>query len=148
MLSGRKLLHMTDADPEAVSSDAENSQALIEGAKSPYGNGRSLVVVLGRSPEALAAMTTPLLEAMPLDAIHGRASFWNGGRFRSYDLSGQNYLVGEASFAQRLEFWMAFHPWLPALIVVIACAIAGIWIQNWVQYRRRYRLQVEAVAAR
>lgn len=148
MLSGRKLLHLSDSGLDTVSSEAASAQALIEGAKSPYGHGRSLVVVLGRSPDVLAAMTAPLLEAMPLDLIHGRASFWTGAGFRSYELSGQNYLVGDAPLAQRLEYWMAFHPWLPALIVLIACALAGIWIQSWVQYRRRYRLEKQPVLAR
>lgn len=148
MLSGRKLLHLEDAGLDTVAAEAAGAQALVEGAKSPYRGGRSLVVVLGRSPEALAAMTSSLLEAMPLDGIHGRASFWAGGSFRSYELSGENYLVGDAPFAQRLEFWMALHPWLPALILIIVFALAGAWIQGWVQYRRRYRLEGEAAAAR
>ncbi len=97
--------------------------------------------MLGRSPETLVSMAGPLLDVMPLDQIHGRVSFWNDGSFRSYELSGENYLVGDAPVAQRLEFWMAFHPWLPALIVLIACGLAGAWIQSWVQYRRRYRLE-------
>lgn len=137
----RNLLHLSDVNVASLQEDASGAQGVIEGAKSPYGSGRSLMVVLWKTPETLAAMSGAMLDAMPLDSIRGRASFWSDSNFHSYELSGENYLVGDAPVGQKLEFWMAFHPWLPALLLLAVCALAGVWIQNWVKYRRRYRLE-------
>ena len=146
MLSARKLLHISDASLDRVLGYVGGAQGLVEGTKSPYGR-RSVVAILWQSPEALTSMTAPMLDAMPLDAISGRASFWSEGSFHSYELSGENYLVSDAPLAKRLEFWLTFYPWLPGLIVLVACALTGIWIHGWVQYRRRYRLEAGLPAA-
>ncbi|HEY1985959.1 MAG TPA: UDP-forming cellulose synthase catalytic subunit [Terracidiphilus sp.] len=141
VLSATRFLRLSNVNPANVENDATLAQGIIEASKSPFGSGRSLVAVLSKSAEDLAPMSAQMLDAMPLDDIRGSASLWSGGGFHSYELSAEDYLVGDASIQQELEFWMALHPWLPALLLVAVCALAAIWIQGWVIYRRRLRLE-------
>jgi cellulose synthase (UDP-forming) len=141
MLAIEKFLRISDGTAETVENDAAFAQGMIAASKSPFGSGRSLVVVLSKTPADLAAMSAGMLDAMPFDDIRGSASLWSGGGFHSYELSGEDYLVGDASLRQKLEFWMALHPWLPAMLLLIVCAVAAAWIHAWVIFRRRFRLK-------
>lgn len=141
-LSIQSMLRISDVTPEKVQEDAMRSRGLIEAGESPLHHGRSLVVVLGRQTDDLSAFSAAMLDSMPLDDIHGSTSVWSGDSFQSYALTGANYLVGDAGPLRKMEFWMAFYPWFPALILLGVCGLAGLWLQTWVIRKRHARLHV------
>ena len=81
----------------------ERSAALV-GAQSPLRSGRSLVALLGGSPEAVESLVTTLRDPDQAPAIAGDLALWTGDRISAYRV-GDTYAVGS------LPLWV-YPSWL------------------------------------
>jgi cellulose synthase (UDP-forming) len=140
VLKLKELLHLGDSTVDSVSSEAASGGGLIETSESPYGADRTLVAVLGRGPDQVAAMANDLIPSMPLDEVNGNTSIWTHNTFHSFVLSQEHYLVGDAPTDKAAEYWLALYPWIPAGLLLLLCAVAAIWIQLGIAHQRRARL--------
>ena len=81
-----------------LASAGPDTGALV-GVESPLNSARSVVAVLGGSPEAIEALVTTLRDPDEAPLIQGDLSLLTGGRFTSYRV-GNTYTAG------RLPFWL------------------------------------------
>lgn len=106
----------------AVSPDT----AALVGTESPLRGGRSVVGLIGGSPDAVEALVTTLRDPDQAPLIQGDLALLSGGRFSSYR-------VAEPFTAGSLPFWL-YPSWLlrdqPLAIVfvmVIGCVLVAIF---------------------
>ena len=136
----KQFLHLSDVSVESVRDEAASGGGLVETSQSPYGADRTLVAVLGRGPDEVAAMANDLMPSMPLDEVTGTTSIWSHSKFHSFALSQAHYLVGDAPQYKAVEYWLALYPWIPAGLLLLLCAAAAFWIQLGIAAQRRARL--------
>ena len=115
------------------------------GVQSPLNSGRSVVALLGGSPDAVAAMVTTLRDPDQAPLIQGDLGLMSGGRFTSYRVGAQ-YTVG------RLPFWL-YPSWLlrdQPLGVVGVMVIGSVLVAIFYFFalRRRAALRTRTIPTR
>jgi cellulose synthase (UDP-forming) len=116
----------------------EGGAAMI-GAESPAGHARSVVALLGGSPQALLAMVETMRDPALSPSIQGDLTLLSGGTVTSYRAGG-TYTVGE------LPFWL-WPEWLLqdnaigiVLVMLVAAAVLGLCLYRVLRWRAGSRV--------
>lgn len=134
--------HRLDApDPETAGTVDIRSVApvaAIIGMESPFQAKRSMIGLLGSTPEDFRLLQEALRDPGKRDAIYGSLSIVRTSGVVS-EVASSHYFVGELRWWQRLWFHLSDHPILlaavAALCVLIVAAI--VWMSlKWVARRR------------
>ena len=117
----------------------------LVGVESPVSSSRSVVAVMGGSPEAVEAVVTTLRDPDQAPVIQGDLSLLTGSRFTSYRVGG-DYTVG------RLPFWL-YPAWLlreQPLGIVAVMVIGSILVAVFYFFalRRRAALRTRTIPTR
>ena len=95
----------------------------IVGVQSPQGAGRSVVALLGGSPEAVDTIVTTLRDPDQAPLIQGDLSLLAGGRFSSYRV-GAEYTVGDVPFWLAPSYWFGGQPFgLLGLVIIVLLVV-------------------------
>jgi cellulose synthase (UDP-forming) len=113
---------------------------IVEGTASPFGRGRSVVVIAGRDRAALPELASALLTTMPLDGIERTVSLWTGRNFASYPLSTPVYGSGDLPWYRAFGYWLPHHAFTLLLLLVLALALLAWCTQRYLAARIRARL--------
>ncbi len=89
----------------------------LVGAESPLSSGRSVVALLGGSPEAVDALVTTLRDPDQAPIVQGDLALLAGGRFTSYRV-GSEYTAGQ------LPFWLS--PFRGGSLGLLGLIIVGL----------------------
>ena len=89
----------------------------LVGVESPLTNGRSVVALLGGSPEAVDALVTTLRDPDQAPIVQGDLALLAGGRFTSYRV-GSEYSAGQ------LPFWL--YPFRGGSLGLLGLIIVGL----------------------
>ncbi len=127
-----------------LASASPDTGALV-GVQSPLNSARSVVAVLGGSPEAIETLVTTLRDPDEAPLIQGDLSLLTGGRFTSYR-------VGDTYTAGRLPFWL-YPAWFlrdQPLGIVGVMIIGSILIAIFYFFalRRRAALRTRTIPTR
>ena len=120
--------------------DNSSPEGVIEGIRSPYASGRSMIFILSKDDAALGPMTADLLAQLPQDGIRNNLSIWQDGKFNSYRLSAPGYSIGDASMVQGLRLLLPQYPMPVALVLLLMCVLFAMWIKISIQRRIDVRL--------
>ncbi len=128
-----------------VLASAGTDTGALVGVESPLTTGRSVVAVLGGSPDAVEALVTTLRDPDQAPLIQGDLSLLNGGRFTSYRV-GSVYTTG------RLPFWL-YPAWFlrdQPLGIVGVMVIGSILVAVFYFFalRRRAALRTRTIPTR
>ena len=120
----------------------EGSAAMIAAA-SPAGHGRSILAILGGSPQSLRAIVAAMRDSQLVPNIQGDFALLAGGTIASYR-AGPMYTVGELPLWLWPEWWLRDQP-VMIILVMIAAAVAICAclyrILRWLAGRRVARLR-------
>ncbi len=116
----------------------EASAALI-GAQSPTGYKRSVVALLGGSPQALEAMVEAMRNPKLVPDIQGDLTLLAGGTVTAYRAGGI-YTVGELPFWLIPEWWLQDRPTAVVLIMLVAAGIMGTCLYRVLRWRAGRRV--------
>jgi cellulose synthase (UDP-forming) len=115
---------------------------IVEGAASPFGRGRSVVVIAGRDRAALPELASALLTTMPLDGIESAVSLWTGRNFASYPLSTPAYGSGDLPWYRAFGYWLPRHAFTLLLLLLLTLALLAWCTQHYLAARIRTRLRL------
>ena len=104
-----------------VSAAGTESGALV-GVQSPLNGARSVVAVLGGSPEAVNALVTTLRDPEQAPMVQGDLALLSGQRFTSYRV-GSDYSVGTLPFWLYPLFLGSERPWGLVLTIVLVLVL-------------------------
>ena len=113
---------------------------IVEGTASPFGRGRSVVVIAGRDRAALPELASALLTTMPLDGIDHTVSLWTGRNFASYPLSTPVYGSGDLPWYRAFGYWLPQHAFTLLLLLLLVLALLAGCTQRYLAARIRARL--------
>ena len=122
----------------ALNAPIANAGLLI-GGESPYVSHRSVVAVLGDTPQQLVQMVDSLRDKQSLPAMQGDLVIRNGARLTYYRNSRQ-YAVGTLPRWIRLELYLQSHLLLLCLISLAGVALMGTGAMALLKARARRRL--------
>jgi cellulose synthase (UDP-forming) len=118
---------------------------VIEGIASPFGNGRSVVVLAARDRASLPTLTSALLTTMPRDGIDGTVSVWTAGSFVSYPLATAMFGSGELPWYRSFAYWLPHHLYVLLSLIVLVFALLGWWTERWITRLKHERLLMSPV---
>ena len=127
-----------EGDPTNFSADG-----LVEGTASPFGSGRSLVVIASRDLTAMPALASSLLTTMPLDGIDSSVSVWHDGKFSSFALSTETYGLGNLPWYLSFRYWLPQHVLVLLLLLLVGLVLLSVWTDRWLSLRVSERLGLE-----
>ncbi len=114
--------------------DAGDGMGVLLGVESPLQAGKSVVVVTGTTPAAMAAMVAALRDPDLQPRIQGDISILSGGRIQSYRTTA-TYGVGELPPWLMVQVWLANQPYRVLIVMLIAASMIGIPLY-WILRRR------------
>ena len=134
----------TRAATVLASAAGPDSGAMV-GVQSPLNSSRSVVALLGGSPDAVEALVTTLRDPDQAPLIQGDFALLGGGRFTSYRV-GSQYTVG------RLPIWL-YPSWLlrDQPLGIVAVMVLGsilVAIFYFFALRRRAALRTRTIPTR
>ncbi len=115
---------------------------IVEGTASPFGRGRSVVVIAGRDRAALPDLVSALLTTMPLDGIDHTVSLWTGRNFISYPLSTPVYGLGDLPWYRAFGYWLPNHAFTLLLLLLVMLSVSAWCTQLYLAARIRARLRL------
>jgi cellulose synthase (UDP-forming) len=116
----------------------EDAAALI-GAEAPDGHGRSVVALVGGSPQAVAALVRAIRDPKLMPQIQGDLMLLAGGTATSYR-SGGIYTVGSLPFWLLPEWWLEDQPGAILFIMLIAAVILATCLYRVLRWRAGRRV--------
>jgi cellulose synthase (UDP-forming) len=138
--SVRKLLQLSE-DSTAALDQAAMPEALIEGIASPYGDGRSLVVVALRDDRAEKTFEDVFLDRSQSSDIANSVSLLQAGHFASYNVDTPGYHIGTISWYTRMRIWLTDQFVLLVLIVSLLSLVLATWAREYLAARAALRLE-------
>jgi len=109
----------------AMLGNAGDGLGALIGAESPLQAGRSVVVVTGVTPAAIADMVAALRDTDQAPMIQGDVTLLTGGHVSAYRTMS-TYGVGELPPWLLPQLWLGGHPWRAAAVLLATAALIGI----------------------
>ena len=116
----------------------QDSAALI-GAQSPNGNKRSVVALLGGSPQAVESLVQAMRDPKLVPDIQGDLALLSGGTVTAYR-AGPTYTVGSLPLWLLPEWWLRDRPGAVVLIMFAAAAVMGTCLYRVLRWRAGRRV--------
>lgn len=137
--SGREWSRLSDA-----LATEPNPPLLIQSFVSPLNPGRSVVAISAVTPAGLDGLADLLERSSQNEGISGVVSLQVNGRFDSFRLTTENYVIGELEWRQAFYYWVGRYLWLVPVIVLTLALMLAQQLAKWVEWRANERLRVEA----
>lgn len=110
------------------------------------GTDRSMVLVTAGA-EHLAARVRTLVGYPVWNQMRGDVMLWRDDERSVYTQQvGAHWTLGDASYADRAEYWFSSEPW--RLVAAAAAAVVVLAWAVWLLVRRRARARLAAIGAR
>ena len=116
----------------------EGSAALI-GAEAPAGRNRSVVALLGGSPQALVALVDAMRNPKLVPQIQGDLTLLSGGVATAYRAGGI-YTVGSLPIWLLPEWWLEDRPGYVIIVMLVAAAVMGTCLYRVLRWRAGRRV--------
>jgi cellulose synthase (UDP-forming) len=129
-----------DAAATALSSADAAAGAVLVGGESPLSSGRSVIAVLGSTPEAIGDLVTTLRDPDEVPLVRGDLALLTGGRFTSYRV-GPEYTSGALPFWIYPSWLLRNQPLAIVAVMVIGSALLGIFYFFGLRRRAAIRAQ-------
>jgi len=114
--------------------DAGDGMAVLLGVESPLQAGKSVVVVSGATPAAMAAMVEALRDPGLQPRIQGDISILSGGRMQSFRTNA-SYGVGDLPPWLMAQVWLGNQPYRLLIVMLAASFLIGLPLY-WILRRR------------
>ncbi len=124
---------------DIVAADSK-SEGLIHGFTSPMNPHRSVVLVTAN--DGFQAMLAALA-GDNLGDVSGSVSLLENGRFQSFSTGRDSNYIGELSWRESFNNWIAARFWLIAIFAVCSSLILARWFHTWSEEHARIRLRGE-----
>jgi cellulose synthase (UDP-forming) len=138
-----RLLHLPD-ESGRLFERGNAPAAIVEGLKSPFGAGHSLVLVALHDDKAEEAFTDAFYERSQSGDIHGSVSLLRDGHFLSAALPTPGYHLGTISPYARMRIWMANDFVLLLIGVSLLSLVLASWIRQYLTDRAAERLEIQS----
>ncbi|HVY13837.1 MAG TPA: UDP-forming cellulose synthase catalytic subunit [Rhodopila sp.] len=122
----------------ALAAPLGEQSAVMIGAQAPNSSDRSLVAILGGSPQALNSMVDAMNDPKLVPHIQGDLAILSGGQMTSYR-AGSTYTVGYLPFWLWPEWWLEDRPGAIIAAMIIAASALGICLHRLVRWRASRR---------
>ena len=110
----------------ALAASVSSGTSALIGAQSPLQNGRSVVALLGGSPQAVETLVTTFHDPDQTPLIQGDLSLLAGNRITSYRV-GSQYAVGSLPFWLYPSFLLRDQPLGIAAVMVVGCILVAVF---------------------
>jgi cellulose synthase (UDP-forming) len=144
-IAWRKLFNRDAGDTLPQSEDGIPG-AVIEGIESPYGSGRSLVMVALRDDGAEDEFAEAFFSRSQSSDIEHSVSLLLGNKFVSYQGDTAEYHIGDVSYYTIMRIWLTEHFLLLLVAVSLCSLVLASGIYDYLRRRAALRLQLEEVA--
>ncbi|WP_431285732.1 UDP-forming cellulose synthase catalytic subunit [Humitalea sp. 24SJ18S-53] len=114
--------------------DAGEGMGVLIGVESPLQSGKSVVVVSGATPVAMAAMVEALRDPALQPRIQGDISILSGGQMHAYRTTA-SYGVGELPWWLMAQVWLGNQPYRTLIVMLAAAFLIGVPLY-WILRRR------------
>ncbi|AOZ03348.1 cellulose synthase regulator BcsB [Cupriavidus sp. USMAHM13] len=121
-----------------LSVSASGTQAALAGFESPLQSGRSVVAVIGNTPQGLQAMTDALLTPEQLAQVQGSLAVLRGKTIDSL-AAQQNYYVGRLPPWTYAHWWLSKRPYALVLMIGLAALLLGAMLYLTLRARAAMR---------
>jgi cellulose synthase (UDP-forming) len=118
--------------------------AVIEGIKSPYGEGgdRSIVAIHFKEAASLDPFIATFVRVQQSSEISGSVSVLHGTQFQSFRIGSDVYHVGVLPWWTWLTLWFMDRAWLPPIILLALAFLLAVWTRQWLRNKARARLRM------
>jgi len=116
--------------------------AVIEGIRSPYDAGGSIVTIHLRDAAAFEPFMSAFLKVQQASDISGTVSVLHESQFQSFRIGNEIYHVGVLPPWTRARLWFMEYPWLVAVIVMGLMFLLAVWARLGLRRMARVRLSV------
>ena len=124
----------------ALDAPLGTDSAVMIGARSPApGKTRSVVALLGGSPQAVEALVEAMRDPKLVPGIQGDLALLSGGTVTAWR-AGDTYTVGHLPFWFWPDWWMQDRPGAVVLIMLMAAAVMGTCLYRILRWRAGSRV--------
>lgn len=127
---------------DEVTISAQGSFAAITSQESPFSKNRTLVSLLGNSPESLSLINDSLYDSGKADAMTGSVVSIRPDSVASFDV-GEHYYVGELPLKDLIWYHFSKYPSLIAGLAIFVVIMATIVLWRLLRRIATRRLSVE-----
>lgn len=136
----RRMLDLEETG-ELPMEDGSRIAAMLQGIESPFGAGRSLVIIALRDDAAEEGFTAEfLLRSQSSDIAHS-ASILRDGHFHSYAVSPTTYHIGSISRYAVMRIWLTEHLGALLFCMTLASLVLAYGVNASLLHRAEQRLQ-------
>ena len=133
------------SDGQEPSNDDVVPSAIVEGIESPFGVGRSLVMVALRDDSAEDEFASTFLDRSQSSDVAHTVSVLRGGHFTSYALETSAYSLGDVSRYTLMRIWLSRYFWLVIPVLLFFSLVIASWTQEYLTRRGEHRLHASTV---
>ncbi len=132
----------SSALPNIFPSHGAAADAMAEEIESPSSPQRAFVLIALRDTTSAGAFAGALLDRSQSDDFSDAVTLLRNGRFRSCDLRGRVWHIGNLSWFAAMRLWMARYFVLLLLLVTALSFLLARWIREWFTDRAGRRLEL------
>ncbi len=112
---------------------------MMLGYESPVHASRSVVALLGSTPEQLARVVQGLGDPAVVAQVHGSVSLFRGERVESL-LVGDTYMVGDLAWHLRVWYFLIRHPFILIALSLLVAVVSAFLLWKLLEALRERRL--------